>query len=90
MRYRGAQSYLTDEERQEIIDWLRSTNEWNLDELVTYIEVKYDVIYQSRQSYYDLFSDAGISWKKSQKLNPKMNPELVKKNTRNSRIYPNS
>lgn len=77
--YRGAQSYLTNEQRQEIIEWLRSTNEWNLDELVIHVEVKYDVIYQSKQSYYDLFSDAGISWKKSQKLNPKMNSELVKK-----------
>ncbi len=57
----------------------KSKNEWNLDELFTHIEVKYNVVYQPRQSYYDLFLDAGISWKKSQKINPKTNPGLVKK-----------
>ncbi len=61
--YRGAQSYLTNEQWKEMIEWLRSTNEWNLGEVVTYIEVKYYVIHQSMPSYYALFSDAQISWK---------------------------
>jgi len=46
---------------------------------VNYLDEQYGVIYQSKQSYYDLLSAAGISWKKSQKLNPNYNPELVKK-----------
>jgi putative transposase len=41
--------------------------------------VNYDVIYQSKQSYYDLFSEAGITWKRSQKVKPKTEPEVVKK-----------
>jgi len=77
--YRGVQSYLKPEERQAVIDWLRASNEWDFDELVTYIDDKYGVVYQSKQSYYDLFSDAGISWKKSQNMNPKSNPSLVQK-----------
>jgi len=41
--------------------------------------VNYDVIYQSKQSDYDLFSEAGITWKRSQKVNLKAEPEVVKK-----------
>jgi putative transposase len=35
------------------------------------------VVYESKQSYYDLFEEAGISWKKTTKLNPKADPEAV-------------
>jgi hypothetical protein len=38
-------------------------------------------VYKSKQSYYDLFSSARISWKKSVKVNPKFDEELVKKKT---------
>ena len=77
--YQGGKSYLTSVQQQEIINWLQTRDYWNLDELVTYLDENYGVIYQSKQSYYDLLSLAGISWKKSQKTNPKHNPELVKK-----------
>jgi hypothetical protein len=39
------------------------------------------VIYKSKQSYYELFDRAKISWKKTQKTNPKFDKELVKKKT---------
>jgi len=77
--YKGASSYLTPEQRVEIITWLKTKAYWNLDELVTYLDKHYGVIYQSKQSYYELLSVAGISWKKSQKVNPSSDPELVKK-----------
>ena len=77
--YKGSKSYLTLEQREEVVRWLSSRGYWNIDELVTYLDEKYGVIYQSKQSYYELLSSAGISWKKSQKVNPKSDPELVKK-----------
>jgi transposase len=77
--YQGAKGYLTQESRAEVISWLKSKKYWDIDELVTYLDEQYGVIYQSKQSYYDLLSDASISWKKSQKVNPKSDPELVKK-----------
>ncbi len=77
--YQGSSSYLTQEQRAETITMLQTKKYWNLDELVAYLDEKYAVIYQSKQSYYELLSAAGISWKKSQKVNPKANPELVKK-----------
>jgi len=47
--------------------------------MFTYLDERYDVIYQSKQSYYDLLSAANISWNSSQKINPRSDPELVKK-----------
>ncbi len=78
LAYKGAKSYLTLEQKTEVITWLRTRGYWNLEELVTYLDEQYGVIYQSKQSYYALLSSAGISWKKSQKVNPS-NPELLKK-----------
>ena len=77
--YQGSSSYLTPEQRAETISWLPTRNYWSLDELVTYLDEKSAVIYQAKQSYYELLAAAGISWKKSQKVNPSANPELVEK-----------
>jgi putative transposase len=38
---------------------------------------EYDVVYETKKSYYDLFKAAGISWKKTTKLNPKADPDAV-------------
>jgi putative transposase len=42
-----------------------------------YIDERYGVIYRSKQSYYELFKKAKISWHKSQKCNPKHDSDLV-------------
>lgn len=78
--YQGSQSYLNVEQRQQVLAWLKEKNYWNLEELQTHLEVDYDIVFQSKQSYYDLFTQAGISWKKNQRSNPKKDPEQVKKN----------
>lgn len=65
-------------QKAQVITWIKTQTYWNLDELVSYLDQQYGVVYQSKQSYYDLFAVAGISWKKSQKANPKHNVELVK------------
>lgn len=80
LSYQGRKSYLSEAERQEIINWLKTKNYWNLNELITHIETNYDVIYQSKQSYYNLFSEAGITWKSSRKAKHKTEPEVVKRN----------
>jgi putative transposase len=51
----------------------------DFDELVTYLEREFGVIYKSKQSYYELLSMAEITWKKTQRINPKSDEELVKK-----------
>jgi putative transposase len=77
--YPGSVGYLSTEERQSVVGWLKTKNYWNLIELQTYLETEYEVVFESKQSYYDLFAEAGISWKKTQKQNPKKDPEAVKK-----------
>ena len=74
--------YLKHQERAAIIDWLQK-NYWNLGELKAYIEDRYEIVFSSQQSYYKIFDSAGLSWKKSQKRNPKTAPELVKKEPKN-------
>jgi putative transposase len=84
LRHQGSQSYFTSEHRQQVLAWLKEKNYWNLEELQTHLEVDYDVVFQSKQSYYDLFAQAGISWKRTQRSNPKKDPVQVKKNTKSS------
>jgi transposase len=77
--YQGAKGKLTIEQRIEVIEWLKTKEYWHLDELVNHLEDKYDVAYKSKQSYYTLFEQGRVSWKKSEKVNPKFDEELVKK-----------
>ena len=77
--HKGSPGYLTSLQKTEVIEWLKNKEYWDFDELVTYLEREFGVSYQSKQSYYELLSLAKITWKKSQKINPKSDVELVKK-----------
>ncbi len=81
LRHQGSRGYLSSKQRQGVVQWLQQKDYWNLSELQQYIEAQYDVVFESKQSYYSLFAEAGISWKKSQKCNPKADPEAVEKKT---------
>jgi putative transposase len=81
LRHQGSKGYLDSEQRQGVVKWLQQKNYWNLSELQQYVEAEYDVVFESKQSYYSLFAEAGISWKKTQKCNPKADPEAVEKKT---------
>jgi putative transposase len=80
--YKGSKGYLSIPQKNEVIQWLKAKKYWNLDELVTYVEAEYGVTYKSKQSYYKLFEQANITWKKSQKVNPKFDEAQVKKKER--------
>lgn len=77
LAHKGSYGLLDDIQRHEVIEWLHSKDRWTLNELEYYIASKYGVTFSSRQSYYDLFEAASISWKKTQTNNPKYDPELV-------------
>ena len=79
LKYKGSKSYLNSEQKQNILTWLQQKNYWHLSELKEYVEDNFNVVFESNQSYYDLFKQANISWKKTQKKNPKKDPELVAK-----------
>jgi putative transposase len=90
LRHRGSSGYLTADQKAATLGWIKQQNYWHLPELQAYLEDEYKVVFQSKQSYYDLLSDAGLSWKKSQKVNPKTDSEQVKKNRRVKGLVRNS
>jgi transposase len=77
LAYKGSKSFLNEQQHSEIIEWLHSKDRWTFNELEYHVASKYGVTFESKQSYYDLFKEARISWKKSQANNPKYDPELV-------------
>lgn len=79
LKHQGSTGYLEVETRLAVIEWLKQKNYWNLSGLPQYVLDTYNVMFASEQSYYDLFKAAGISWKKTQKCNPKLDTELVEK-----------
>ena len=75
--YQGSKGYLTPGEREAIIQHLAAQDYWHLPDVENYIEDQYGVRFKSKQSYYDLLSAAKISWKKTQKKNPRKDEKLV-------------
>ena len=67
LQYRGGKGYLQPQQKQEVIDWLNDQDYCCLDNLREHIKVNYDIVFQSNQTYYSLFKEAKISWKKTQK-----------------------
>lgn len=76
-QHKGRKSYLEAQQKEQVLKWLQQKAIWELSELEYHLADVYDVVYESKQSYYDLFDAAGISWKKSGKVNPKAEAKAV-------------
>jgi transposase len=79
LKYKGSRPYLNAEEKQELIQWIINQSHWDIWELETYVLETYEVVFKSRQSYYQLLKEARISWPKAEQVNPKKDAEEVKK-----------
>jgi len=77
VRYRGSESYLSVEQRQEIEDWLGAQETLTLEEVRDEIEARYGIVYHSKQSYYDLLDAGGLSYHRTEKGNPKRSEAQV-------------
>jgi putative transposase len=77
LHYKGGTGFLTEVQRQEIICFIRSKPQFSLEDLRDFIETRYGVVYQSKQSYYDLLKEAGLSWHRSQAVNPRRDEDRV-------------
>jgi putative transposase len=77
LRYRGSESYLSVEQRQELEDWLGSQETITVEEVRDEIEARYGIVYQSKQSYYDLLEASGLSYHRTEKGNPKRDEAQV-------------
>jgi putative transposase len=87
IRNRGSESYLRVEQRQELEDWLGVQETITVEAVRDAIEARYGIVYQSKQSYYDLLDASGLSYHRTEKGNPKRNEaqvlerrEAIKKN----------
>jgi putative transposase len=52
--YQGGTSYLGDTQREAVIEWIKGYDTLSVEALRDYLEATYGVVYQSKQSYYDL------------------------------------
>lgn len=77
LQYKGSQPFLSSVDQQEVIAFLTTKDYYSVEELRDYLEVQYQVVYKSKQSYYDLLHAAHISWKKNTAKNPKHNAKQV-------------
>jgi len=75
--YKGSDGYLKEDQKQAIYKFITTKSSCRIEELISFIEEKYGVVFQSKQSYYDLLYDAGMSWRKTEKENPKKDEEKV-------------
>ena len=89
LNYKGGTGFLIDFQRQEIICFIRNKPHYSVEDLRDFIETRYGVVYQSKQSYYDLLKEAGLSWHRTQAANPRrdedgvlLKREEIKKNWR--------
>lgn len=77
LNYKGSTGFLTETQRDEIIFYLRMQPHYSVEELRDYLERHYGVVYQSKQSYYDLLKAGGLSWHQTQANNPKRDEAQV-------------
>ena len=71
LSYQGGSSYLSDTQREAVVDWIKGHESLSVEALRDYLEGTYGVVYQSKQSYYDLLDAGEMSYHKSEKVNPK-------------------
>lgn len=79
LQYQGSPSFLRQAERQAVLEWIQTQVEWTVEGVKRYVEDSYDVVFQSRQSDYDLLAAAKIRRKKAQRSNPKRDAAAAKK-----------
>ena len=77
LSYLGSESYLSQEARAKVLEWIKGQTTINLEAVRDYIEAEHGILYQSKQSYYDLLDAAGMSYHKSEKRNPKHDEKQV-------------
>ena len=77
VNYQGGAGFLTEKQRIQILLHLKDQPHYSVEELRDYIEQQFGVVYQSKQSYYDLLKAAGLSWHQTQAVNPKRDEAQV-------------
>ena len=80
LHYKGGKGFLTADQRDEILFYLRMQPHYSVEARRDYREYHYGIVYHSKPSYYDLLDAAGLSWHKTQAANPKRDdPQVLRK-----------
>ena len=58
---------------ESTIKWLLGQKYWDISELKIYLIEEYDVIFESKESYYKIYRKAKITRQKAEKVNPRKN-----------------
>ena len=77
LAYHGKPPYLNASQRQQVVEWIESHDTITMEELRDYVESQYGVIYESKQSYYDLLTEGGMSYHQTTATNPKYDEDKV-------------
>jgi len=90
--YQGSQSYLSQDEKAQVVSWIENQAQISVEQLREHLEKEYEVIYRSKQSYYALLQAGGMSYHRSTVANPKRDEaqvlekrEAIKKKWQNTR-----
>jgi putative transposase len=70
-------AFLSPEKKAEVLAHIRSHRVFGFSDLVAYLQGVHGVSFKSGQSYYDLLHEAGMSWHKSRKTNPRRDEQKV-------------
>lgn len=86
-QYWGTAGYLSVENKQAVLSWLKQKEVWNIEELIEHVAVNYGVSYKSMQSYYALMQQGGFSWKQSHPTYPNKDAGKIEENKPKSWTY---
>jgi putative transposase len=75
--YQGGSSYLSERQGDAVVGWIKSHETLSIEALRDHLEGAYGIVYQSKQSYYDLLEAGGMSYHHSEKQNPKRDEAQV-------------
>ncbi|GAB5494517.1 MAG: hypothetical protein Phog2KO_47320 [Phototrophicaceae bacterium] len=77
LAYKGSKSYLSGVQRQQVIEWIQSHETLSVEAVRDYLVDHFQVIYASKQSYYDLLTEGGMSYHQTSAMNPKYDEDKV-------------
>ena len=77
VNYQGGSGFLTEQQHIQILLHLKDKPHCSVEELRDYIEDQFGIVYQSKQSYYDLLKAGGLTWHQTQAINPQRDEQQV-------------
>ena len=70
LAYRGKASYLSPDQRSQVVEWIKTHETITVEAVRDYLDNQYEVVYGSKQSYYDLLSEGKMSYHQTLATNP--------------------